>query len=357
MSQLSEYFSEPNAFTAMIFEKLKDHPKRIVFPEGEDVRIVRVAARMVEMEIGVPILLGDESRIISLFEKEGLSLDFVRIINPSKSSDLSLFAKRLEKIERYRGLSLTNATETVTKPHRYAAMMLQYSHCDAVVGGNQVIPGLFYRSLLQMVKPLANVPRVFSAAVVVGDHLDHLGSEGILFLADTGMNPAPLTTELASFAVETGKVARHYLGRRPRVVLLSHSTKGSSNADSARRMEAATALAKSQVSDLDIEIDGELQADVALDPLAAEVKLPEAERHGSADVLVFPNLDASHISMKLLQHVAGAQIYGHLVMGLTRPAAQVPRTATEEMILGTAAAVGLEAVKTHELYAVGEITW
>jgi phosphotransacetylase len=106
---------------------------------------------------------------------------------------------------------------------------------------------------------------------------------------------------------------------------------------------------------LDISIEGELQADVALDPSAAEIKLPAAEARPTADVLVFPNLDAAHISLKLLHHVAGAEIYGQLILGLSRPAAQVSRTATADVIFGTAAAIAVEAIKFHQLYPDGEI--
>jgi phosphotransacetylase len=117
-------------------------------------------------------------------------------------------------------------------------------------------------------------------------------------------------------------------------------------------MAAATAMAKSTALQqfLDLDIDGELQADVALIPSAAELKLPGASVRPPADVLVFPNLDAAHISLKLLQHVAGARNYGQLILGLARPAAQVPRTASVETIFGTAAAIAVEAIKYHELY-------
>jgi len=118
-----------------------------------------------------------------------------------------------------------------------------------------------------------------------------------------------------------------------------------------QKVQAAAALAREKASPLDYEIDGEIQADVALDASAAEMKLPDQERKDPADVLVFPSLDAAHISTKLLVHVGGAQPYGQLIMGLTRPAAQVPVTASEEMILGTAAAVGVEAIKFRELHA------
>ena len=198
-------------------------------------------------------------------------------------------------------------------------------------------------------------PKIFGVTLLTGDHLHHLGGSGILFLADCGLNPNPDVSELAAIAIETGKLAHHFLGRKVHVAMLSHSTKGSASTPDALRMAAAASLAQDQAMKefLDVSIQGEIQADVALDPAAAETKLPGAEARPTADVLVFPNLDAAHISLKLLQHVAGAQNYGQLILGLSRPAAQVPRTATEETIFGTAAAIAVEAIKFHQLYPDG----
>ncbi len=354
MSQFS--FPEPNHFTSPLFEKLRRHPKRIVFVDGEDVRVVRVAGRMIELGLGVPVLLGDREKIMALVESEGVRSDYLRVIEPGKSSDLDLFAGRLERIERFRGLKVMDARETVSKPVNFGAMMVQYGQADGLVGGNLTSAVGIYRSLLHFIKPLPNLSQVFGVTVLVAEHLKHFGRDGVLFFADSGLVPRPDVDDLASIAVNTGYLARHYLGRRPRVAMLSHSTLGSSGTKPALKMQAATAQARESVSALDLEIDGELQADVALDARAAEVKNPQQEKKEPADVLVFPNLDAAHISMKLLQHTAGAVNYGQLVLGLSRPAAQVPRTATEETILGTAVAIGVEAIKNHELYPNGEVT-
>ena len=122
-------------------------------------------------------------------------------------------------------------------------------------------------------------------------------------------------------------------------------------------MAAAAALAQAEIQKnfLDIEIEGEVQADVALDAEAAEIKIPGAQARPTADVLVFPNLDAAHISLKLLQHVAGAQAYGQFILGLSRPAAQVTRAASVQTIFGTAVAIAVEAIKFHQLYPDGEV--
>ncbi len=260
-------------------------------------------------------------------------------------------------LARYRTMQVGNPEEIVARPHYFGALMVQYGQADAIVGGNQAMPSAYFRALLHTIKPLPNVPKIFGVSVLIGPHLKNLGASGILMLADSALIPNPDVSELASIAVETGKLAHHFLGRKPLVAMLSHSTKGSAGNPDARRMAAAASLAQAEVlkNFLDIDIEGELQADVALDPEAAEIKLPGAQARPTADVLVFPNLDAAHIALKLMQHVAGTQTYGQFILGLSRPAAQIPRTSTAETIFGTAVAIAVEAIKFHQLYPDGEV--
>ncbi len=345
-----------NRVTRYLLDQLRRHPKRVVFTEGEDLRVIQAAEMLVKEEVVAPILLGNRERIRALAAANSVSLKFVHIIDPPLASDFGLFCQRVENMARYRTMQLGKPEEIVARPHYFGALMVQYGQADAIVGGNQAMPAAYFRALLHTIKPLANVPKIFGVTLLTGAHLKHLGGDGILFLADCGLIPNPDVTELAAIAIETGKLARHFLGRKPLVAMLSHSTKGSASTPDARRMAAAASLAQDEAlrQFLDISIEGELQADVALDPEAAETKLPAAEARPTADVLVFPNLDAAHISLKLLQHVAGAQNYGQLILGLSRPAAQVPRTATVETIFGTAAAIAVEAIKFHQLYPDGD---
>jgi phosphotransacetylase len=341
-----------NQITKHFIEQLQRHPKRVVFTEGEDLRVIRAAARLVALEAVVPILIGRAERIRAMAGQNHISLEFVRVIDPKTSSDLPLFLKRAENMARYRDNGQMDNEETITRPHYFASMMVQYGHADAIVGGNQAIPASFFRALLHNIKPKEGVSRIFGVTMLSAPHFPLLGEDRVIFLADTALNPHPDVIDLATIAIETGKLAQHFLGRAPVVALLSHSTKGSSSTQEAQRVLAATALAQERIRNehLDMQLDGELQADVAIDPVAAEVKLPDAESRQIADVLVFPNLDAAHISLKLLQHLGGAQNYGQIILGLARPAAQVSRTASEETIFGTAAAVAVEAIKYSQLY-------
>ncbi len=357
---MSDFPPEPstgNNVVRHLLEQLRRHPKRVVFTEGEDIRVIKAAARLVEEEVVAPILLGNRERIRALAAGHGVPLKFIHIIDPPLASDFGLFCQRVDNMARYRTLQLGDPGEIVAKPHYFGALMAQYGQADAIVGGNQALPAAFFRALLHTIKPLPTVPKIFGVSILIGPHLRNLGGSGILLLADSALIPNPDVSELAAIAVETGKLALHFLGRKPLVAMLSHSTKGSSTTADARRVAAATSLAKAEVlrEFLEIEIEGELQADVALDPEAAEIKLPAADVRPSADVLVFPNLDAAHIALKLLHHVAGVQTYGQLILGLSRPAAQIPRTSTVETIFGTAAAIAVEAIKFHQLYPDGEV--
>jgi phosphate acetyltransferase len=357
---MTDFPSDPNSANSVVrhlLDQLRRHPKRVVFTEGEDIRVIRAAARLVTEEVVAPILLGNRERIRAMAAEHGVSMNFIHIIDPPKSSDFTLFCQRVVNMARYRTTRLGNTAEIVARPHYFGALMVQYGQADAIVGGNQAIPASYFRALLHTIKPLPHVPKIFGVSILVGPHLKNLGGSGILLLADSALIPNPTVSELAAIALDTGKLALRFLGRKPLVAMLSHSTHGSATTPDAQRMAAAAALAKSEVlkQHLDIDIEGELQADVALDPAAAEIKLPAAEVRRSADVLVFPNLDAAHIAVNLMQHVSGAQAYGQLIRGLARPAAQVSRSSSEETIFGTAAAIAVEAIKYHQLYPDGEV--
>jgi phosphotransacetylase len=356
-TQPNESNKTEDSFISRLYGSLRRHPKRIVFTEGEDVRVLEAAARLVKEQVIAPILLGDKASIKMLAEKNNIDLSLINVLDPETASDLPLFCKRLETISKYQRKVMADPKELISRPHNFAAMMLQYGQADGIVSGNKSHPTAIARAASNFLKPLAHVPKIFSAIAMTAPHIENFGKEGLIILADCGVNPEPDVTELAAIAIETGKLAHHLLGRPPRVAMLSHSTHGSMSTPSSQKMKAAAVLARDIIAReyLEIEVDGELQADVALDTSAAKIKLNDTRANHSADVLVFPNLDASHIAYKLLQHVAGANCYGQLIMGLTRHAAQVPMTATVDMIAGTAALVACESIKYRQLNPDEEI--
>jgi phosphate acetyltransferase len=171
-------------------------------------------------------------------------------------------------------------------------------------------------------------------------------------MADCGVIPEPDVEQLSDIAISTAQLARLLLGTRPRVALLSFSTKGSATHPSIGKVQAATALAqqKARALELDADFDGELQVDAALVPEIAARKLPASQVAGRANVLIFPDLNAGNIGSKLLQHVAKAHAYGQILLGLDRPAADVSRGSNAHDVLGVAAIVGVQSIRYEVLH-------
>ncbi|HEX4083644.1 MAG TPA: phosphate acyltransferase [Chthoniobacteraceae bacterium] len=338
-------------FIESVFEKLKRHPKRIVFPEGAEPRVLEAAGRFVRMQLGAPILLGDPAEIERKAEQHGIDLERIGILDPSKADDRDIFASRLERLQRYRNIGAGDAREILTNPNYFAAMMIQHGQADALVGGASQYASSLMRPLIQIVKPLPGVTTISSCMMVEGTP-ERFGSDGMLMFADCAVVPEPTVEQLASIGIETAKVSRQLTGIRPRVAFLSFSTKGSSRLPAASKMAAAAALAKQKADKekLEMEIDGELQADTALLPDLAALKAPSSRVAGSANVLVFPDLNSGNIAAKLVQHLGGVSTYGQVLLGLSRPAADLSRGASVEDILGVAAIVGLQAIEYRKLY-------
>lgn len=304
-----------------------------------------------ERDLGVPILLGKREVIerVALAEKAGL--DHVAIVNPETSSDLPVFCQRLERLERYKNMGLKDSRAVMTNHNYFAAMMVQYGLGDALVGGVSSYGGVLLRPLLNLIKPLPHAEVVSSCTIVELEN-KKFGDDGVMFFGDTGVVPDPNMQQLASIAVQTGLLARQIFGKRPRVALLSFSTKGSARTPSTEKVAGATELARQIVQKLgaEIAVDGEMQADAALDPVLAEKKMGPSLVAGRANVLVFPDLNSGNIAIKLIHQFAAAKTYGQLILGLTRPAADLSRGTDPEEILVMAALVGLQAIEYRKLY-------
>jgi len=334
-----------DAFAAPLVRHLRRHPKRIVFPDGHDPRVLRVAAELVRLECVAPILLGRRAEIQELARKLEIKLDFIGVLEPEQSADFTLFCERYRKISRYRKVKVADPGEVMAKPLYYAAMMLQYGYADGLVAGNVTLPAAFYRAILHMLKRLPGADAVGSCQPLTLPQRPGLGIRGTLFLADCSIIPAPTVSQLAMLAVETGRAAFLLTGERPRVALLSYSTRGSVQDAATQRVAAATGMARDLAKRemLEMELDGELELDAALDPAAAQLKAPGSAVAGRANVLIFPGLTAASAAARLLEIAAAAESSGHLLLGLARPVARVPRTVTEKTLLHAALATAVRS--------------
>jgi phosphate acetyltransferase len=340
-------------FIASVIEKLQRHPKRIVFPEGAEPRVLQAARQFHALRLGVPILLGDPDRIQETAGNLSLSLEGIRIINPAQNDDLDNFARRFNRLRHYKGKRMDGleARDAVLQPNYFAAMMLAMHQADGFVAGARQVTAGVLRPLFQIIKPAPHT-RTVSSCLVLEVEDSALGENGVLLMADCDVIEDPSVEQLADIAVSTAQLARHLLGVRPRVALLSFSTKGSSSHPSVGKVRAASALAEQKALErkLDAEFDGELQVDTALVPEIADRKLPDSKLGGNANVLIFPDLNAANIAGKLARRLAHANAYGHILLGLDRPAADVSRGSSAHDILGVAAIVGAQSVDYQKLY-------
>ena len=338
-------------FIESVFNKLQRHPKRIVFPEGTEPRVLRAAERFVTLKLGTPILLGNKTAIEKAAAEEKTSLDHVMVLDPETADDLPIFVQRLEKLKRYRDLGPKAARDVMIQPNYFGAMMVQYGQVDGLVTGASEEASNTLRPLIQLIKPLPGVSSV-SSCMMLDLSNKRYGERGVMFFADCAVIPDPTVEQLAEIAVETAKICRQLTGIKSRVAMLSFSTKSSSKLPSPQKIAAATALARKRAEDerFEVQIDGEMQADTALLPDTAGRKAPNSLVAGKANVLIFPDLNSSNIAAKLIQHLAGAECYGQILLGLTKPCADMSRGSTEDDILAVAAILGLQAIEYRKLY-------
>jgi phosphate acetyltransferase len=340
-----------DALLAPLLQYLRSHPKRIVFPDGEDERVLRAASQLAAHEAVAPILLGRRSTIHALAKKLHLPMDFVGVIEPAESDDFLLFCERYRKIARYRKIKVDDPSAVMRLPVYYASMMVQYGYADGLVGGNQSLPSAFYRGLFHMIRKLPGLDAAGSCLPMTIPSRPDLGSGGTLFLSDCAVLPSPTVSQLAMLAIETARVAAALLREKPRVALISSNTRGTANNAISQRIAAAIGLAREQArrEHLSIEIDGELEMDAAIHPPSARLKAPNSPLHGRASVLIFPDQTSAHATYKILEHVSAGEPGGHHILGLARPAAGVSRTATTRTLLRAAVVTALRAVSYRDL--------
>jgi len=237
------------------------------------------------------------------------------------------------------------------QPNFFGAMMVAMHQADGLVSGAMHSTSSVLRPLFQVFK-IAPHTSVVAGCMVLELEDTRFGHNGVLFMADCGVIADPTVEQLAQIAVDTAQFAQHLLNTRPRVAFLSFATKSRDTHPSIGRIQAACALAQKKAAQklLQADFDGELQADAALVPEIAERKGAGRKVAGHANVLIFPDLNSANIASKLVRHLAHTNAYGHILLGLDRPAADVSRGSTAHDILGVASIVGVQAIAYHLLY-------
>ena len=326
--------------------KLQAHPKRFVFTDGADPRVLQAARQIVTRKMGAPILLGDRSLIKDTAAKLGITTKGMRIIEPARSSDIDFFTQDLKSIPKFQSLSDSELRSKVTESPIFATLMLSRNQAEALISGATTRASSALRALFQIIGTHPGV-KTASSLLLIDMEAKEVGIHGALFMGDCGVIPNPDSEQLADIAITTASLAFHLTGARPKVAMLSYSTHGNARHQGIAKIQEATAIAqeKARQLGLHIDIDGDLQIDAALDRATALIKdTGNSPVAGQANILIFPDLNSGNIASKMIHLLSGANKYGQIIMGLNSPAAEISRGATAHDILGAAAIVGSQAI-------------
>lgn len=322
-----------------IFEKLADQlrgqDKTIVFPEGEDPRVLGAAIHLKKDQLVEPVVLGNQEAVEKVAGENGFDLTGLQILDPATYPAEDKQAMHDALLERRNGKNTPEQVDQMLEDISYFATMLVYmGKVDGMVSGAVHATGDTVRPALQIIKTKPGSHRISGAFIM------QKGEERYVF-ADCAINielDAPTMAEVASQSAETAKL----FGIDPKVAMLSFSTKGSAKGDMVTKVAEATKLAKE--ANPDLAIDGELQFDAAFVPSVGELKAPGSDVAGHANVFIFPSLEAGNIGYKIAQRFGGFEAIGPVLQGLNAPVADLSRGTDEEAVYKVALITAAQAL-------------
>ncbi|MBD3411256.1 MAG: phosphotransacetylase, partial [Ignavibacteriales bacterium] len=315
--------------------KAQKSPKKIVYPEGEEEKIVRAAHAVYQDKIGLPVLLGNEDAIRAKVKELGFSIDAFELHDPKVCERCKEYGDEFYNIRQRRGVTRKAATELIREPNYYGAMMVKMGDADALIGGLTT----HYPDMIRPALQTVGVREGFN--VVSGLYIVIIRSR-VFFFADTTVNIDPTAEQLAEIALTVADEVRGF-DVEPRVAMLSFSNFGSVEHPLSVKVKKAVEIA--QQKNPDLAIDGEMQADTAIVPDILKNEFPFAKLDGGANVLVFPNLAAGNIAYKLFERLTDATVIGPILVGMKKPVHVLQRGATVDDIINMTAIAVVEATR------------
>jgi malate dehydrogenase (oxaloacetate-decarboxylating)(NADP+) len=316
-----------------LMNRAASNPKRVVFPEGEEPKIIRAARICVEDGIADPILLGDRETIEQKARAMNVSLEDIEIEDPATSPRRAEYAEHIYQRRQRKGMSLDEARRRLFNGNYFGMCMVGRGHADALVSG----VNLHYP---ETVRPALEVIGAHPKAGLVSGMYMLVFDKQLVFCADTTVNIDPTAEQIAQIAYSASRIVRT-IGLDPHIAMLSFSNFGSVRHPEAEKMARAVQLLRQR--DPSLVVDGEMQADTAFDRDIIERDYPFSTLKEQANVLIFPNLSAGNIAYKLLNHLGGATAIGPILVGMSRPVHVLERGADVQDIVNMAAVAVVDA--------------
>lgn len=329
-------------FKEKILEKVKASPRRLVLPEGQDIRVLQAAELIIKEKFTSElIVLGNPGALETLARQNNVSLKGVTLLDPVSSPKLSDYTQLLFEGRKAKGMTEEEALKTMKDEVYYGAMMLAQGEVDAMVSGSLTPTAKTVRASLIIVKPRAGIKTVSGSFVMVVPDCP-FGVDGAFIYADCGVVPEPTSDQLADIAVASADTCRKLLKAEPVAAFLSFSTLGSAESPSVTKVRDAVNILRGRKPDF--AFDGEMQFDAAVEPSVARSKAPNSAVAGRANVMIFPDLGAGNIAYKATQRLAKGEAYGPLLQGLSKPVNDLSRGATPEDIMVVSAITVAQAL-------------
>jgi len=326
-------------------KKAQQADGKIVLPEGQDPRVVTAANKITEENVAEVIVLGTPEEIADSCKEAGITEQKFTALDHTTSDLLTPYAEEFCEIRKKKNLSMEKSLTYMQNRIFFGAMMVKKGDADGMIAGSIASTGDMLRASFSVIGTAEGIKTGSSCFVMDLVNPSPAGDTTLVY-ADCAVNPDPNAEQLVDIAFATAQTTKALLGIQPKVAFLSFSTKNSAQHATLDKVKEATKLAKERIeaTGADILLDGELQADSAIVPGVAAKKCPDSPLKGSANIIVFPDLNSGNICYKLTERLAGAKAYGPILQGLAKPVNDLSRGCSADDIFGVAAITVCQSV-------------
>ena len=328
------------SFIDDIKNRAKQNIKTIILTESEDVRVLEAASKVTKEGFAKIILIGNPDEANSLASSHNIDISGIEIINPETSEKYDEYVNSFYELRKAKGITIDDAKKYMKDNMYFGTMMVKQGHADGLVSGACHSTANTLRPALQILKTAPGTKLVSAFFLMIVPNCEY-GENGTFVFGDCGLVENPSADDLSEIAISSSKSFNKLTGKESKVAMLSYSTYGSAHSELTEKVVSATQSLKEKAPDL--KCDGELQLDAAIVPEIARSKAPNGTLNGTANTLIFPDLNAGNIGYKLVQRFAKAEAYGPLCQGIAKPVNDLSRGCSADDIVGVVAITSVQA--------------